>query len=179
MTNLNVPIRWIHYGDNPDAATGFIHETFAFTVEKVLPGAYRMKCHLPRSTFRKMDQGEAFCTSVEEAKAAAQPYVDLFYSDVAKAVVKHPLIEALENVVKLAFPGQLCMEGKCPRYGGTQLHDDITVEKVADDQWTITRSGGQRFHISQRWDQPDADVAEGFLWPLDEALEQVTFMHCG
>lgn len=204
MDNLNVEIRWIHYNSDPHNATGSVAGVMdAFVIDRVLPGAYRLKVNLGRP-FSSLSRGmESFHPDMEGAKATAQPYAAKFYRAFAISVTGHPAIRHIDKVARYDFPAQLCHED-CDFYGGDGQHDDIVVEKHAANAWTISRADGRLYaNPSQEWATPatvtlgkrgsealaqhgidvpagmKAPWLEGFLWPLEEALEQVHFMHCG
>lgn len=180
--NLDVPVSWIHYGDDPHNATGFLAGAAAFEIKQVLPGCYRLVVNLPKSMYSVWG-GEEFAPSVDELKEAAKPYASRAFRALAGAATQHPVIQALDKVTAFHFPAQLCHED-CDFYGKDGKHEDVTVEKVGGtEKWVITKGDGKLCDRFQQWVAPRAvlgdPLSEPFLWDLNAALEEVRFMHCG
>lgn len=185
MENLHVDINWIHYNGDTENATGFVAGATAFVIKNVLPGGYRLTVNIPEPMYMSRWERESFHTSMDAAKDAAKPYASTTFRNLASAVVKHPAIASIDKVTQFLFPAQLCLGG-CEFYGGNVEHEDIMVEKHTDSgRWLISRNDGRLYHNpSQEWLAPTTtgtDMAwlADFLWPLEEALEQAHFMHCG
>jgi len=181
---LNVDIHWTHYNHDRHNATGSVGGAFAaFEIDRVLQFGYRLKVNLPKQMF-DTSKAESFHITMDEAKEAAKPYASAFYVNFADSVLSHPAIRHIDKVTRFDFPAQLC-HGDCKFYGGDGQHDDIVMEKHADNAWTISlpRNGWLYVNPSQDWDEPTATLDDPasarFLWPLEEGLEQVHFMQCG
>lgn len=186
---MNVDIVWIDYGSSGLGISGEFGGTnfTGFTIDEVFPGTYRLTRHLPRPSFNASWKRETFHGSPDDAKEAAKVDGAAFFQSVGGAVAAHPVIRNMDKVTQLVFPAQLCDE-RCGFYGGDSVHEDVTVEKAVTGEWTIARSDGTLFrNPNQTWEAPKELVVDGescawlqgLLWPLEEALEQVHFMHCG
>lgn len=151
----------------------------AFTIEAILGGVcFRLKNHLPVGYSEKKEQ---FFPTVEAAKGEAEKAAFKFFKDVAEVAMDHPAIQAIDNAVVFFYPDQLC-NGKCRFYGGTDPHMDVTMEKYKDLGWTIARADSHLFTRRQEWAVPTETLDKApadFVWPLEDALEQIHFFHCG
>lgn len=173
-------ISW--HGPSGGKWTGLFWPGFgwSFSVVSLLGKVYRLDNPLPVHGIVR-DRDRCFA-SPEEAMERAEQLVEKFFATAAVAVNKHPVHRVIDKATMFVFRDQLCNE-QCAFYGGTDPHEDITLERIDDLGWTITRPGGQLYTKTQKWAVPDTTLdqpaSERFLWDLEEALDHIHGFHCG